>query len=43
MCQTNLFKAILMIINTNSRRRERERETERRAWYTVPAKRITLR
>ena len=37
MCQANLFKEILMIINTNSRRREQERERQNDAHGIVYA------
>ena len=37
MCQANLFKEILMIINTDSRRRARERERQNDAHGIVYA------
>ena len=37
MCQADLFKEILMIINTNSRRRARERERQNDAHGIVYA------
>ena len=37
MCQANLFKEILMIIKTNSRRRARERERQNDAHSIVYA------